>query len=138
MVVCVECGLPADKPWDVVSATRRSSGLAPRACVRVYARVCCVLVPPNLSIHTYIHPTASLSEVSVSGGVIVLNQSIKGPHKATHGQGEATSQHHHRGQQTLRHEVPQQSEDNGDKQRERPRIRTERIPHRVQGSQKVL
>jgi len=36
-----------------------------------------------------------------------VNQSIKGPHKATHGQGEATSQQHHRGQQTLRHEVPQ-------------------------------
>jgi len=51
MVVCVEC-LPADKPWDVVSVTRRSSGVAPRACVRVYARV---LVPPNLYIHTYIY-----------------------------------------------------------------------------------
>jgi len=50
MVVCVEC-LPADKPWDVVSVTHRSSGVAPRACVRVYARV---LVPPNLYIHTYI------------------------------------------------------------------------------------
>jgi len=49
MVVCVEC-LPADKPWDVVSVTRRSSGVAPRACVRVYARV---LVPPNL--YTYMH-----------------------------------------------------------------------------------
>ena len=36
----------------VVSATRRSSGVAPRACVRVYARV---LVPPNLYIHAYIH-----------------------------------------------------------------------------------
>jgi len=35
------------------------------------------------------------------------SDSIKGPHKATHGQGEATSQHSHRGQQTLRHEVPQ-------------------------------
>ena len=32
--------------------TRRSSGVAPRACVRVYARV---LVPPNLYIHTYIN-----------------------------------------------------------------------------------
>ena len=42
--------LPADKPWDVVSVTPRSSGVAPRACVRVYARV---LVPPNLYIHTY-------------------------------------------------------------------------------------
>jgi len=50
MVFCVEC-LPADKPWDVVSVTRRSSGVAPRACVRVYARV---LVPPNIYIHTYI------------------------------------------------------------------------------------
>ena len=47
MVVCVEC-LPADKPWDVVSVTRRSSGVAPRACVCVYARV---LVPPNFYIH---------------------------------------------------------------------------------------
>ena len=44
MVVCVEC-LPADKPWDMVSATSWSSGVAPRACVRVYARV---LVPPHL------------------------------------------------------------------------------------------
>jgi len=49
MVVCVEC-LPANKPWDVVSVTRRSSGVAPRACVRVYARV---LVPPNLYIHIH-------------------------------------------------------------------------------------
>ena len=49
--VCVEC-LPADKPWDVVSATRWSSGVAPRACVRVYARV---LVPPNFYIYIYIH-----------------------------------------------------------------------------------
>ena len=49
MVVCVEC-LPADKPWDVVSATRRSSGVAPRACVRVYARV---LVPSNNYIYTH-------------------------------------------------------------------------------------
>jgi len=45
----VDC-LPADKPWDVVSVTRRSSGVAPRACVRVYARV---LVPPNLYIHIH-------------------------------------------------------------------------------------
>jgi len=44
-----------------------------------------------------------------------INQSIKGPHNATHGQGdnathgqgEAASQHHHRGQQTMRHEVTQ-------------------------------
>ena len=35
---------------DVVSVTCRSSGVAPRACVRVYARV---LVPPNLS-YTYL------------------------------------------------------------------------------------
>jgi len=46
----VDC-LPADKPWDVVSVTRRSSGgVAPQACVRVYTRV---LVPPNLYIHTW-------------------------------------------------------------------------------------
>jgi len=52
----VEC-LPADKPWDVVSVTRRSSGVAPRACVRVYARV---LVPPNLYMHTYIQYMSEL------------------------------------------------------------------------------
>jgi len=40
----------------VVSATRRSSGIAPRACVRVYARV---LVPPNIYIHTYRYPRKS-------------------------------------------------------------------------------
>jgi len=43
--------LPADTPWDMVSATRRSSGVAPRACVRVHARV---LVRLNLYIYTYI------------------------------------------------------------------------------------
>jgi len=60
MVVCVEC-LPADKPWDVVCVTRRSSGVAPRACVRVYARV---LVPPNLYIryiHTYCNTCHTIS-----------------------------------------------------------------------------
>jgi len=31
--------------------------------------------------------------------------SSEGPHKATPGQNEATSPHHHRGQQTLRHEA---------------------------------
>jgi len=50
MVVSVE-RLPADKPWDVVSATLRSSSVAPWACVRVYARV---LVLPDLYTHTYI------------------------------------------------------------------------------------
>jgi len=55
-MACVEC-LPADKPWDVVSVTRRRSGVAPRACVRVYARV---LVPPNLYIHTYIQNSRML------------------------------------------------------------------------------
>jgi len=61
MVVCVEC-LPADKPWDVVSVTRQSSGVAPRACVRVrvHARV---LVPPNLYKHTYIHITEIMVNV---------------------------------------------------------------------------
>jgi len=74
MVVCVEC-LPVDKPWDVVSVTRRSSGVAPRACVRVYARV---LVPPNLYIHTYIQPpparTLTLS-LSLQSNIARHNQS---------------------------------------------------------------
>jgi len=46
---CVVC-LPADKPWGVVSAIRRSSGVAPWACVRGYARVCWCR-----RIFTYIH-----------------------------------------------------------------------------------
>jgi len=41
---------------DVVSVTRRSSGVVPRACVRVYARV---LVTPNLYIHTCIPPSGA-------------------------------------------------------------------------------
>jgi len=49
MVVCVEC-LPANKPWDVVSVTRRSSGVVPRACARV--RACAGIAE---SLHTYIH-----------------------------------------------------------------------------------
>jgi len=45
-------GMPACvQAVDVVSATRHSSGVAPRACMRVYARV---LVPPKIYIHTYI------------------------------------------------------------------------------------
>ena len=43
--------MPACKQAVGCGVTRRSSGVAPRACVRVYARV---LVPPNLYIHTYI------------------------------------------------------------------------------------
>jgi len=68
MVVCVEC-LPADKPWDVVSVTRRSSGVGPRACVRVYARV---LVPPNLYIHTYIQTGAHLGNHFIGVHVLVV------------------------------------------------------------------
>jgi len=49
---------PAVKPWDVVFATRRSSGVAPRAGLcraRIRILRACVLcvVPPNLYIHTY-------------------------------------------------------------------------------------
>jgi len=50
MVVCVECAcLRTSRGIVLVSATRRSSGVAQRPYVRVYARV---LVPPNLQIHT--------------------------------------------------------------------------------------
>jgi len=43
------------------------------------------------------------------GRYAYVNQTInqRSSHKATHGQGEATFQHHHRGQQTLGHEVMQ-------------------------------
>jgi len=50
-VVCVKC-LLTKKPWGVVSTTRRSSGVMPRACARVYARV---QVSPFFCMHTYIH-----------------------------------------------------------------------------------
>ena len=50
--------------WCVVSVTRQSSGVAPRACVRVYARVL-VLVPPNLYIHAYI-PSSPPSSTAAS------------------------------------------------------------------------
>ena len=68
MVVCVVCGMPAwglrtDKPWDVVSVTRRSSGVAPRACVRVYARVCAGAAE---SLHTYIHRGVGVEMVYVT------------------------------------------------------------------------
>ena len=58
MVVCVEYLRlrPTDKPWDVVSATRRrSSGMAPRACVRVCAGAA-------EYVHTYIHTSQSASQ----------------------------------------------------------------------------
>ena len=65
----MEC-LPADKPRDVVSVTRRNSGVAPRACVRVYTRV---LVPPNLYIHIHTWPADKpwdvVSETRRSSGV---------------------------------------------------------------------
>jgi len=57
------------KPWDVVPATRRSSGVAPRACVRVYARV---LMPPNSTFtFTYIHTrTAAQAILSFTPAVL--------------------------------------------------------------------
>jgi len=57
MVVCVEC-LPADKPWDVVSPTRRSSGVAPRACVVCACTRACAGAGAAESVHTYIHVRA--------------------------------------------------------------------------------
>jgi len=79
MVVCVEC-LPADKPWDVVSVTRRSSGVAPRACVRVYARV---LVPPNLYIHTYIPAHAQtiiVDKATIECVILICNFNLPAIH----------------------------------------------------------
>ena len=57
-----------------------------------------ICVHIHLYVHTYIYFCDAAHAVC---------QSIKGPHKATHGQGEATSQHSHRGQHTLRHQVLQ-------------------------------
>ena len=70
LLLCVFCSV-ADKPWDVVSVTRRSYGVAPRACVRVYARV---LVPPNLYIHTYICSVCKCFEGVISA--IEITQDI--------------------------------------------------------------
>jgi len=78
MVVCVKC-LLADTPWDVVSVTRRSSGVAPRACVRVYARV---LVPPNLYIHTYILAAAARA-AWIEKGTERVNPEILGKTQVT-------------------------------------------------------
>jgi len=50
--------------WDVVSVCDTLElGVAPRACVRVYARV---PVPPNLYIPTYIH-THTLIIIGMEG-----------------------------------------------------------------------
>jgi len=68
MVDCVEC-LLADKPWDVVSATRRSSGVAPRACVRVYVRVL-VLANICIYIHIYIYNLSNNTLVNRPSGVV--------------------------------------------------------------------
>jgi len=48
--------------WFQKSVTRRSSGVAPRACVRVYARV---LVPPNLYIHIHIRTSRCATTTTV-------------------------------------------------------------------------
>ena len=61
-VVCVE-GLSADKPWNVASATRRGSGVAPRACARVYARV--LVPPPNIYIYICIQKARALGQCAV-------------------------------------------------------------------------
>jgi len=54
-------------------------------------------------------PPKARGGAETSGGEDTpINVSIKGSHEATHGQGEAASQHNHRGQQTLRHEMPQE------------------------------
>jgi len=79
MVVCVEC-LPADKPWDVVSATCRSSGVAPRACVRVYVRVTTRVV--SMYMHAYIR--LSLLELGISAPPS-LSHFLAGFAIATHG-----------------------------------------------------
>ena len=69
VATAVVCGnLPADKPWNVVSATRRNSSVAPRACVRVYARVCWCR-----RIFTYIHT------YSRRGVVLVVFCSVSKP-----------------------------------------------------------
>jgi len=54
--------LRMNQAWGVVFATRPSSGVAPRACVRVYARRACAGAAE--SVHTYIHTTHSDSHTS--------------------------------------------------------------------------
>jgi len=52
---------------------------------------------------------AHSKQTATHGGAKSLKTAniIKSPHKATHGQEKARSQQYHRGQQTLRHKVPQ-------------------------------
>jgi len=80
-MVCVEC-LPAVKPWDVVPATRLSSGVASRACVRMYARV---LVLSNIYIHAYIHLAILQKRAQRAAprtqSQSITNQSVEGLHR---------------------------------------------------------
>jgi len=74
MVVCVEC-LPADKPsWDVVSVTRRSSGVAPRACLCARVRASCAGAAESL--HTYMHTIMRIRASRIYSTSTRLNQSI--------------------------------------------------------------
>ena len=56
-----------------------------------------------INTHTYIAAAGTGLKTEVTSPCML----IKGPHKATHVEEEVTSQHHHRGQETLRHEVTQ-------------------------------
>jgi len=49
--------------------------------------------------------TYGTEETHETATVRSFTKSIEGPHQATHGHGEAASQHHHKEQQTLNHEV---------------------------------
>jgi len=64
---------PRERLRHVVSATRRSSGVAPRACVRVYSRV---LMPPNIYIFTYYHAVAPVTPCSRAGAAKYLHTHI--------------------------------------------------------------
>jgi len=71
----VEC-LPANKPWDVVSVTRLSSGVALRACVRVYARA---VVLSKCFIHTYIRTHRSTCLTQLVEVRVRVNPNTFGP-----------------------------------------------------------
>jgi len=66
-----------DKPWDVVSATRLSSDLAPpRACVRVYVRVLwCRRIFTYIHVpHKKLHPQLP----AVCGGALRRGRAFSG------------------------------------------------------------
>jgi len=95
-----------------VSALKRSTVAHLRICDVITIIYCYILRQQHSHGHTWHTASVQVPRRSTPSH----NQSIKGPHKATHGQiickykekpHSASTTHHRRGQQTLHHEVTQ-------------------------------